>query len=248
MPAAVPCDATPPFEHQRLRAAGHFAINDFKGVDVHLDLLALINGMKMRRRMVAIKHADDDPVKPAQFRHVGRLFNFKWQARSLQTAAIRLRRSVLTFRIPPAIEGFTMNHKKSCLPGLLALPILAMLMNAPNVPAQDKPAVPYPTPANPSRLRPARNPPLVSLNWRTRRCWPCSNAQQNSRPPACRGRLQRRRQCQILVVENGGGGQSEKPALPKTIPPERTCSALPMPRPRKWRTRSKPAAARAGRL
>jgi hypothetical protein len=31
-----------------------------------------------------------------------------------------------------------MIHKKTCLPGLLALPILAIMLNAPNVPAQDK--------------------------------------------------------------------------------------------------------------
>ncbi len=30
--------------------------------------LALVHGMKVRWRMVAIEHADDDPVKPAEFR------------------------------------------------------------------------------------------------------------------------------------------------------------------------------------
>ena len=53
------------FENERLRTTSHVAFNDFKRVDVHLDLLALINGMKVRWRMVAIKHADDDSVEPA---------------------------------------------------------------------------------------------------------------------------------------------------------------------------------------
>jgi len=50
------------------------------------------------------------------------------------------RRCALTFPLSPAIEGLTMLYKKPCLPGLLALTIMAMLLNAPNVPAQDKPA------------------------------------------------------------------------------------------------------------
>jgi hypothetical protein len=50
----------------------------------------------------------------------------------------------LTFLVPPAIEGLTMIHKKPCRQTLLALLVLAMLMNTPNVPAQDKPAAPTP--------------------------------------------------------------------------------------------------------
>jgi hypothetical protein len=58
---------------------------------------------------------------------------------SLFHFAASRRRCALTFPVLPAIEGLIMFHKKPCLPGLLALPIIAMLMNTPNVPAQDKP-------------------------------------------------------------------------------------------------------------
>ena len=44
-----------PFEDERPRTAGHVTVHDFKCVDVHPDLLALIDGMKVRRRMIAIK-------------------------------------------------------------------------------------------------------------------------------------------------------------------------------------------------
>jgi hypothetical protein len=42
-----------------------------------------------------------------------------------------------------------MFHKKPCLPGLLALSIMAILLNAPNTPAQDKPAVSTPDAGKP---------------------------------------------------------------------------------------------------
>jgi hypothetical protein len=38
--------------------------------------LALINRVKMRRWMVAIKHADDDSIETAQLRQDGRLISF----------------------------------------------------------------------------------------------------------------------------------------------------------------------------
>jgi hypothetical protein len=55
-------------------------------MDVDLEFLALIDSVKMRRRMIAIKHPDNDAVKPAQFRHRGRIIGFRLQARHLQTA------------------------------------------------------------------------------------------------------------------------------------------------------------------
>jgi hypothetical protein len=64
----------------------------------------------------------------------------------------------LTFPVPPAIEGFTMIHKKPCLPGLLALPIIAMLMNTPNVPAQDKPTGSAPDAGKPQPVETAEKP------------------------------------------------------------------------------------------
>ena len=54
-----------PFEDERLRAACHVALHDFQRVDIDLDFFALINRVEMRRRMVAIKHADDDAVESA---------------------------------------------------------------------------------------------------------------------------------------------------------------------------------------
>ena len=51
-----------------------------------------------------------------------------------------------------------MIHKKPCLPGLLALPILAMLMNTPNAPAQDKPAVSAPDAGKPQPVATAEKP------------------------------------------------------------------------------------------
>ncbi len=51
-----------------------------------------------------------------------------------------------------------MIHKKPCLPGLLALSILAMLLNAPNTPAQDKPAASTPDAGKPQPVETAGKP------------------------------------------------------------------------------------------
>ena len=51
-----------------------------------------------------------------------------------------------------------MIHKKSCLPELLALPIMAMLMNTPNVPAQDKTATSAPDAGQPQPVATAGKP------------------------------------------------------------------------------------------
>jgi hypothetical protein len=51
-----------------------------------------------------------------------------------------------------------MTHNKPCLPGLLALPIMAMLLNAPNTPAQDKPAVPAPDAGQPQPVAAGEKP------------------------------------------------------------------------------------------
>ena len=72
-------------------------------------------------------------------------------------AAIQLRRA-LTFPMPPAIESLTMIHKKPCLPGLLALPIIAMLLNAANAPAQDKPATSAPDAGKPQPVAAGEKP------------------------------------------------------------------------------------------
>jgi hypothetical protein len=65
------------FEDERQRAPAHVTFDNLKGVDVHLDFFALINRVKMRRGMVAIKHSNDNSVEAAQFRHDGRLIGFK---------------------------------------------------------------------------------------------------------------------------------------------------------------------------
>src|SRR5258706_6714347 len=59
-----------PFENERERAAAHISLHDFEGVDVHLYFITLINGMEMGRRVVAIKHSNDDSVKSAEFGHM----------------------------------------------------------------------------------------------------------------------------------------------------------------------------------
>ena len=51
-----------------------------------------------------------------------------------------------------------MIHKKPCLPGLLALPIMAMLMNTPNTPAQDKPAGSAPDAGKPQPVATSEKP------------------------------------------------------------------------------------------
>ena len=73
-----------PFQHQHQRPAAHRAIHDSKGFDINLNIFALINGVKMGRRVVAVKHADYYAVKPAQFRHGGRLVGFRWRASAVQ--------------------------------------------------------------------------------------------------------------------------------------------------------------------
>ena len=56
------------------------------------------------------------------------------------------------------MEENTMIHKKPCLQGLLALPIMAMLMNTPNVPAQDKPAASAPDAGKPQPIATGEKP------------------------------------------------------------------------------------------
>lgn len=68
------------------------------------------------------------------------------------------RRCVLTFPVPPAIEERTMIRKKSCRQTLLALLVLAMLMNTPNVPAQDKPAGSTPDAGKPQPVATGEKP------------------------------------------------------------------------------------------
>ena len=65
-----------PFQNQCQRPAAHVSGHDFQRIDVHLNLLPLIDRVKMRRRMVAVKHANDDPVETAEFRHGDRLLDF----------------------------------------------------------------------------------------------------------------------------------------------------------------------------
>ena len=140
-----------------------------------------------------------------------------------------------------------MIHKKSCLPGLLALPIIAMLMNTPNVPAQDKPAGSAPDAGKPQPVATGEKP---------------AGGFDELADKALLAMQQRAAELKVtgVAVVAYSEGDSVKSwsskmvvvgnlttALPRTIPPGRTCSASPMPRPRKWRTRSKPAAARAAR-
>ena len=54
-----------PFQHERQRPTAHVPFNNFQRVEVYLNLLALIYRMKMRRWMVALEHANDDPVEAA---------------------------------------------------------------------------------------------------------------------------------------------------------------------------------------
>ncbi|MDB6023126.1 MAG: hypothetical protein JWQ04_2983 [Pedosphaera sp.] len=58
-----------PFENERHCAAAHLPFNDFKRFNAHLNFLILVNGMKVRRCMIAIKHANDNAVKSAEFGH-----------------------------------------------------------------------------------------------------------------------------------------------------------------------------------
>ena len=62
-----------PFQHQRKPSAAHVPFNNFQRVYVHLNLLVLIDRMKVRRWVVAIEHANDDPIEPTKFRHGNRL-------------------------------------------------------------------------------------------------------------------------------------------------------------------------------
>ena len=63
-----------PFKDQGQCAAAHLAFDNLQRIDVHLNLLALVNRMKVRRRMVAIEHADNDPVEATEFRHGGSVY------------------------------------------------------------------------------------------------------------------------------------------------------------------------------
>jgi hypothetical protein len=58
-----------PFEDKRLRATAHAPFDDFEGVDVDFDFLALIDRVKMRRRVVAVKHPNYDSIESAEFGH-----------------------------------------------------------------------------------------------------------------------------------------------------------------------------------
>jgi len=66
-----------PFKDQCARTTAHVAFNNLQRIDVHLNLLALVNRMEVRRRMVAIEHANDDPIEATEFRHGGSLSGFR---------------------------------------------------------------------------------------------------------------------------------------------------------------------------
>src|SRR5207244_7907332 len=63
------------------------AFHHFERVNVYLDLFALIRRVKVRWRMVAIEHSNDDSVKAAQFGHcsAGLLAN-EFQAMPVETS------------------------------------------------------------------------------------------------------------------------------------------------------------------
>ena len=65
-----------PFQHKHQRPAAHGAVHHRQRLDIDLNLFALIDGMEMWRRMIAVKHADDDSLEPAQFGHDNRLVCF----------------------------------------------------------------------------------------------------------------------------------------------------------------------------
>jgi hypothetical protein len=58
-----------PFEDKRLGATAHAPFDDFEGVDVDFDFLALLDRVKMWRRVVAVKHPNYDSIESAEFGH-----------------------------------------------------------------------------------------------------------------------------------------------------------------------------------
>lgn len=58
-----------PFPHQMERPGGQFAFQDRKGLDSNRCFELAILRVKMRRRVVVIKHADKDSIKGADGWH-----------------------------------------------------------------------------------------------------------------------------------------------------------------------------------
>jgi hypothetical protein len=61
--------ATRPIQHENECPLPDPASLHLKCFNIHLNFLAFVNGMEMRRRMVAVIHPNDDSVEPAQFWH-----------------------------------------------------------------------------------------------------------------------------------------------------------------------------------
>ena len=78
MRAAIHRGATGTLEHERQGTAAYLAVHDLEGFEVRLNFFALISSVEMRRRMVVIKHPDDDSVKTTEFGN-GWLFLLKLQ-------------------------------------------------------------------------------------------------------------------------------------------------------------------------
>ena len=59
-----------PFSHQVESPGWQFALDDLKGLDVNGCFELAESRVKMRRRVVVIKHADQDPVEGADCWHL----------------------------------------------------------------------------------------------------------------------------------------------------------------------------------
>ena len=68
-PASVHCDATRPSQAPAPEHGGA-TLNQLQRPNINDSAVFCIFGMKMRRRMLVKKHADDDPEKTTDDRHI----------------------------------------------------------------------------------------------------------------------------------------------------------------------------------
>jgi hypothetical protein len=83
-PPTVPLYVSSPFPHQIQSPARQLALNYLEVTDVNGGFELTVSSVKMRWRMVIVKHADQDPIEHTDRGHLGEVDSIIWQGYSPQ--------------------------------------------------------------------------------------------------------------------------------------------------------------------
>ena len=78
-----------PFPHQIQSPAWQLALDYLQGADVNGGFELAVSSVKMRWRMVVVKHTDQDPIERADRRHFGEVDSTIWQDYSREVVSAR---------------------------------------------------------------------------------------------------------------------------------------------------------------